>query len=225
MMMCLGVGLLGFILFGTLSASWTCMSVTKLGKFSAIIVSNRFSISCSHSSSGTPKMRMLARLKLSQRLLTLSSFLWILFSFCCSDWAFFASLYSKSMVCFLDLRTLLFNLCKLFFISVNVSFISDCASIISDWSFFMLLRPSLSSLRFSLSSLSILISSILNSASVRLLTSISLSSFLGVLFCSFIWDLFLCLLILAASLCLFLCYYLTSGMGLAETRCCSFERI
>nr|KAF6420660.1 hypothetical protein HJG59_009387 [Molossus molossus] len=126
-------------------------------------------------------------------------------SFCCSDWAFFASLYSKSIVCFLDLRTLLLNLCKLFFISVNASFISDCASIISDWSFFMLLRPSLSSLRFSLSSLSILLSSILNSAFVRLLISISLSSLLGVLFCSFIWDLFLCLLILAASLCLFLC--------------------
>nr|KAF6407316.1 hypothetical protein HJG59_009947 [Molossus molossus] len=175
------------------------VSFTQLGKFSAIIVSNRFSISCSRSSpSGTPKMRMLAHLKLSQRLLTLSSFFWILFSFCCSDWAFFASLYSKSMVCFLDLRTLLLKLCKLFFISVNASFNSDCASIISDWSFFMLLRPSLSSL-------SILISSILNSASVRLLISILLSSFIEVLFCSFIWDLFLCLLILAASLCLFLC--------------------
>nr|KAF6413533.1 hypothetical protein HJG59_009738 [Molossus molossus] len=150
-------------------------------------------------------MRMLARLKLSQRLLTLSSFFWILFSFCCSDWGFFASLYSKSMVCSLDLRTLLLKLCKLFFISVNASFNSNCVSMISNWSFFMLLRPSLSSLTFSLSSLSILISSILNSVSVRLLISLSLSSFIGVLFCSFIWDLFLCLLILAASLCLFLC--------------------
>nr|KAF6460621.1 hypothetical protein HJG59_011526 [Molossus molossus] len=128
MMMCLGVGLLWFILFGTLCSSWTCMSVsfTKLGKFSAIIVSKRFSISCSlPSPSGTPKMRMLARLKLSQRLLTLSSLFWILFSFCCSDWAFFAFLYSKSMVWFLALPSLLFNLCTLFFISVSASFNSD----------------------------------------------------------------------------------------------------
>ena len=38
-MMCLDVGLFGFILFGTLCASWTCMSVsfTKLGKCSFII--------------------------------------------------------------------------------------------------------------------------------------------------------------------------------------------
>ena len=55
-MMCRGVGLFGFILFGTLSASWTCMSTsfTTLGKFSVIIFSNRFSISCSLPPSSTP---------------------------------------------------------------------------------------------------------------------------------------------------------------------------
>ena len=50
-----------------------------------------------------------------------------------------------------------------------------------------------------------LITSVLNSASDRLVISISFSSFSGVLFCFFIWAIFLCLLYLAASLCLFLC--------------------
>ena len=49
------------------------------------------------------------------------------------------------------------------------------------------------------------ITSVLNSASHRLLISIFFRSFLGVLICSFIWAMFLCLLILAASLCLCLC--------------------
>ena len=46
-LMCLGVDLFAPILFGTLCASWTCMSIsfTKLGKFSFIIFSNRFPIS------------------------------------------------------------------------------------------------------------------------------------------------------------------------------------
>ena len=56
-----------------------------------------------------------------------------------------------------------------------------------------------------MSSLSILTTSVLNSASDRLVISISFSSFSGVLFYSFIWTIFLCLLNLAASLCLFLC--------------------
>ena len=42
---CLGVDLFGFILFGTLSASWIWMSVSfpSLGKFAAIIFSSMFS--------------------------------------------------------------------------------------------------------------------------------------------------------------------------------------
>ena len=61
--------------------------------------------------------------------------------------------------------------------------------------------------RFSLSSFNILIASILNSASDRLLVSILFSSFPGVLIYSFMWAMFLCLLILASPLhlCLFLC--------------------
>ena len=43
--MCLGVFRLGFILFGTLWVSWTCVAISFpiLGKFSAIISSSSFS--------------------------------------------------------------------------------------------------------------------------------------------------------------------------------------
>ena len=51
------------------------ISFTKLGEFSFIIFSHRFSIVCSLSSHyGTPMMHILVRLKLSQRLLTLPLF-------------------------------------------------------------------------------------------------------------------------------------------------------
>ena len=79
---CLGVFHLGFILFGTLSISWTWVTISFpiLGKFSTIIslsiFSRPFFLS---SSSGTPMIRMLGRLTLSQNSLRLSSFLLILF--------------------------------------------------------------------------------------------------------------------------------------------------
>ena len=61
--MCLGVFRLGFILFGTLWASWTWVAISYpiLGKFSAIISSSIFSWPFFlSSSSGTPMIRMLA---------------------------------------------------------------------------------------------------------------------------------------------------------------------
>ena len=54
---CLGVFLLGFILYGTLCTSWTWLTISfpVLGKFSTIISSNIFSVPFFFSSSsGTP---------------------------------------------------------------------------------------------------------------------------------------------------------------------------
>ena len=68
---------LGFILPGTLCNSWTWVAISfpMLGKFLTIISSNIFSSPFSLSSpSGTPIMRMLVHLMLSQRSLRLSSF-------------------------------------------------------------------------------------------------------------------------------------------------------
>ncbi|KAF6088476.1 hypothetical protein HJG60_008301 [Phyllostomus discolor] len=109
---------------------------------------------------------MLDRLKLPQRQLILSVSFKIFFS--CSNWWFFASWCSKSLILFLSSSTLLSFPCKLFFISISVS------AFVSTWIFFMLLRSSLSFL-------SIFTTSVLNSASDRLHISILFSSFSGVL--------------------------------------------
>ena len=65
--MCLDVFLLGFILPGTLYASWTWLTISfpKLGKFSAIISSNIFSDPVSLLSFWDPIMQMSVHLMLS----------------------------------------------------------------------------------------------------------------------------------------------------------------
>ena len=92
MMMCLGVFLFGSKFFGTLWASWTSwksISFSRLGKFSFLIYSNKFSMSCCCSSpSSTPIIQILECFTLCQRFLSPSSFFWILVSSFCSDWMF-----------------------------------------------------------------------------------------------------------------------------------------
>uniref|UniRef100_K9IHF4 Uncharacterized protein n=1 Tax=Desmodus rotundus TaxID=9430 RepID=K9IHF4_DESRO len=83
--MFLEVGLLGFLFIETLCASWVCVtfSLIKLGKFSVITFSNRFSIPCSSSSpSGIPIIRILLCFMLSCS--SLDTSLFCLFSFSCS---------------------------------------------------------------------------------------------------------------------------------------------
>ena len=99
--MCLGVFLPGFILLGTLCASWTLLIISfpMLGKFSANISSNIFSGPfCLSYPSGTPIMRMFIHLMLSQRSLRLPSFLFILFSIFCSVAVISTILSSRSFI-------------------------------------------------------------------------------------------------------------------------------
>ena len=99
--LCLGVFLLGFILYGARCTSWTWVGISfpRLGKFSTIISSNIFSGTFSlFSPSGTPIMQMLLRLMLSQRSLRLSSFLYILFSLFCSAAVNSSILSSRSLL-------------------------------------------------------------------------------------------------------------------------------
>ena len=72
--MCLGMFFLGFILCGTLCASWNWLTISfsMLGKCSTII-SSKFSHTFFFSSSGTPVIRMLVHFILFQRSLRLSS--------------------------------------------------------------------------------------------------------------------------------------------------------
>ena len=106
----------------------------------------------------------------------------------CTGQLFISSLCSKSLIWTLASFPSLLVPCGFFFIPVSVAFIS-----------------SLVHLPYSVRSLRILTTSVLKSASHGLAIFILLSSFSGVLICFFIWAILLCILNLAASLCLLLC--------------------
>ena len=180
MMMCLGVFLFGSNLIGTQWASWTSwksISFTRLGEFSFIICSNKFSTSSSCSFPlGTPMNLMLECLKLSHSFLSISSCFWILVSSFCFGWMFISSFCSKLLIWVPISFPSLLVPCIFCFFSLWVAFSSY---------FILQLRA--------ISSVSILITCVLNSASNRLSISLSLCSFPGVFICSFIWVIFICL--------------------------------
>ena len=134
--MCLGVFLLGFILYGTLCASSTRVTISfpMLGKFSTIISSNIFSDSffSSSSSSGTPVTQMFVHLVLSQRSLRLSSVLFILFSLFFSS-AVISTILSYSSLIHTSASVILLLIpSRVFFFSVIVLFISVCSLVLLD---------------------------------------------------------------------------------------------
>ena len=162
-MMCLDVFLLGSNFFGTLWASWTSwksISFARLGKFSFIICSNKFSISWSSSSpSGTPMIQLLECLKLSWRFLSLSSLFWFFFLHSvlvgCLFLPFVPNRWFESL---LPPFTIGFLYILLYFPLRGLHFFILCPS--------------------SINSVSILITSVLNSASDRFSISLLLNSFL-----------------------------------------------
>ena len=119
--MCIGVFLLVFILYWTLCASWTWLTISfsMLEKSSSIISSKFFLYPLFYSSSsGIPVTQMLACLILSQRSLKLSSVLFIFILFCSSE-VISTILSSSSLIHSSASDILLLIPSRVFFISVT----------------------------------------------------------------------------------------------------------
>jgi len=132
--MCLDVFLLGLILYWTLCASWTWLTISfpMLGRFSIIVSSKKFSVPfCFSSSSGTSITQMLVCLILSQRSLKLSSIIFILFPLLCSSATISTILSSSSLFHSSASVNLLSFPSRVFLISVIVLFIFVCLFFIS----------------------------------------------------------------------------------------------
>ena len=181
--------LLGFILYGTLPASWTWLSISfsMLGKFSTIISSKIFSYPLFFSS-GIPIIQMLVHLILFQRSLRLSLVLFILFTLFCSLEVISTILSSSSLIRSSASDILLLIPSRLFLISVIVFllFNSSRSLLIDSYIFSILLSRFL-----------IIFTIILNYFSGSLPIS---SSFIWIsvfLVCSIICVVFLCLFIIS----------------------------
>ena len=125
--MCLGMFLLAFILYGTLCASWTWLTISfsMLGKFSAVISSKIFSYPFFVSSySGTPIIRKLVCLIWSLRSLLLSSALFIMFTLFCSSEVISTILSASSLIRSSASDILLLIPSRVFLTSVTVLFVS-----------------------------------------------------------------------------------------------------
>ena len=147
--MCLDVFLLGFILYGTLWAFWTWVSISfpMLGKFLTIKSSNIFSYPLFFSSSGISIIQFFMYLMLFQRSLRLYSFLFILFFFNLLCFSYFhhsahflvilssvpSGVFLISIIvlffdnCLLFISSFFFNISRIF--SIHASSLFICASI------------------------------------------------------------------------------------------------
>ena len=126
--MCLGVVFFGSNLFGTVCVSWTYMSISFsiLGKFSFIIFSNKFSISCPSSfPSAIHMIWMLGCLKMSQRLLILFFFFFKLFLHAVLIECLVLPYIQNHFICILASSPSLLVPCRFFFMSLSVNFTSS----------------------------------------------------------------------------------------------------